>query len=141
MVPENNGRNVFVFGSNLDGRHGKGAAIVARRFGAKYGLAAGLSGNSFAIPTKYGVIDRRHPLGRRLLVLDLQSIQGYVNIFIAKARELDTYNFFVTRIGCGYAGYRDEQIAPMFASAPTNCSFAEEWREHLSTLPTYDISI
>ncbi|MCZ8255007.1 MAG: exonuclease domain-containing protein [Polaromonas sp.] len=113
---------VFVFGSNLAGRHGKGAALVAReRFGAVPGLGLGAMGQSYAIPTKH--VD--------LKILSLDTIAVYVQKFLEQARKSPHQRFFVTRIGCGLALYSDAQIAPMFARAPANCSFAEEWRPHL----------
>jgi hypothetical protein len=111
---------VFVFGSNLAGRHGRGAALEARRrWGAVYGVGEGLTGRSYAIPTK------DHGLRTR----GLADIQASVDRFIAFAREHPEYLFQVTRVGCGLAGYQDHQIAPMFASAPDNCELPEGWRK------------
>ncbi|MDE6452603.1 MAG: hypothetical protein K2L27_00200 [Muribaculaceae bacterium] len=95
---------VFVFGSNLDGRHAGGAARTAfRKFGAEWGNGVGIQGQSYAIPTmQEGGVD---------------SIRPYVDDFIALAREWDQTTFYVTRIGCGIAGYSDEEIAPLFAEA------------------------
>ena len=117
----------FVFGSNLAGRHGAGAARVAReKFGAVQGMGEGfmrLGGQSYAIPTK----------DRDLIVLPLSSIAQGVRRFLDMAtNDPLARRFFVTRIGCGLAGYTDAEIAPMFKGAPGNCSFAEEWREFLS---------
>lgn len=111
---------IFVFGSNLAGRHGKGAALYALEHkGAIYGRGVGPQGNSYAIPTK----------GMRLQVLPLETIQLYVNTFIEYAKHNPELEFEVTRIGCGLAGYKDEQIAPMFKNAPPNCHLPEGWRE------------
>lgn len=111
---------IFVFGSNLAGRHGKGAALYALEHkGAIYGRGVGPQGNSYAIPTK----------GYRLQTLPLESIKGYVIQFIVYALVHSTEEFEVTRIGCGLAGYKDEQIAPMFKNAPPNCHLPEGWRE------------
>lgn len=116
-VPEQAG-TVFVFGSNLAGRHGLGAALLARqRFGAKPGASEGLQGSSYAIPTK----------DARLRVLTLDVIAVSVGRFVVFAEAHPELGFFVTRVGCGLAGYRDDQIAPMFEPAPANCSFAESW--------------
>lgn len=113
---------VFVFGSNLAGRHGKGAARVARfEFGARYGLGRGQYGRSFALPTK----------DERLVILDLATIRAEVGSFIEHASHMRGDRFWVTRVGCGLAGYKDVQIAPMFRAAPANCSFPLEWRRHL----------
>ncbi len=94
---------VFVFGSNLAGIHAGGAASVAlKRFGAVMGQGVGIQGQSYAIPTMQGGVE---------------TIKPYVDDFIALAREWDQTTFYVTRIGCGIAGFRDEEIAPLFADA------------------------
>ena len=97
---------IFVFGSNESGRHGKGAAKTALRFGAKLGLGNGISGNSYGIPTKNAKI---RTLGQR-------TIKKYVQEFIEYAKENKDKVFLVTEIGCGLAGYSAEDIAPMFES-------------------------
>ena len=94
---------IFVFGSNLAGAHGGGAARMAyRRFGAVWGIGVGLTGRTYAIPTMQGGVS---------------TIQPYVDQFIAFAREHSELTFLVTRIGCGIAGFRDSEIAPLFADA------------------------
>ncbi|WP_304403689.1 A1S_2505 family phage non-structural protein [Muribaculum intestinale] len=94
---------IFVFGSNLQGLHLGGAARVAHeRFGAIMGQGVGLQGQSYAIPTMQGGVE---------------TIKPYVDDFIELAREWDQTTFLVTRIGCGIAGFTDEQIAPLFAEA------------------------
>ena len=94
---------IFVFGSNLDGMHGGGAAYAAfRHFGAVWGCGVGLQGQSYAIPTMQGGVE---------------TIKPYVDEFIAFAKERTDLFFYVTRIGCGIAGFRDEEIAPLFAAA------------------------
>ena len=94
---------VFVFGSNLKGMHGGGAALAAwRHFGAKLGQGVGLQGQSYAIPTMQG---------------GPETIRPYVDEFIEFARQHRELVFYVTRIGCGIAGFRDEEIAPLFAQA------------------------
>ena len=94
---------IFVFGSNLGGMHGGGAARAAyNRFGAVWGQGVGLQGQSYAIPTMQGGIE---------------TIKPYVDEFIEFAQTHPELKFFVTRIGCGIAGFRDEQIAPLFATA------------------------
>lgn len=94
---------VFVFGSNLAGNHAGGAARVAlERFGAVMGQGVGMQGQSYAIPTMQGGVE---------------TIKPYVDEFIALAREWDQTTFWVTRIGCGIAGFTDEEIAPLFAEA------------------------
>ena len=94
---------VFVFGSNLAGMHGGGAARVAFEcFGAVMGCGVGLRGQSYAIPTMQGGVE---------------TIRPYVEEFIGFAKEHPEYFFYVTRIGCGIAGFRDRDIAPLFADA------------------------
>ncbi len=110
---------IFVFGSNLAGRHGKGAALFSRQnHGAEYGVGVGRTGNAFAIPTK----------DERIHTLPLDSISGYVNEFIAYAKEHSDLEFQVTKIGCGLAGYQESDIAPMFKDAPENCHLPDGWR-------------
>jgi hypothetical protein len=111
---------IFVFGSNLAGRHGAGAALFAReRHGAVYGRGEGLQGYSYAIPTK----------NARLQTFSLDSIAAHVATFLDVASTHSELTFNVTRIGCGLAGYNDAQIAPMFADAPANCVLPEGWRK------------
>ncbi len=111
---------VFVFGSNLAGRHGAGAARTAKQsFGAIYGQGIGRQGNSYAIPTKDG----------DLKTLPLGAIQMFVEQFIEYAHVHHETPFAVTRIGCGLAGYKDEDIAPFFKNAPSNCSLPPGWRD------------
>ena len=111
-------RPIFVFGSNLAGRHGKGAALCAfKEHGAIYGKGTGLQGSSYAIPTK----------DENLNTLPLVNIQEYVLEFLLFADNHPEFIFKVTRIGCGLAGYKDEDIAPMFKDAPYNCLLPEGW--------------
>jgi len=93
----------FVFGSNLAGQHGGGAARLAfEKFGAIWGQGVGLQGQSYAIPTMQGGVE---------------TIKPYVDEFIAFAKQHPEMYFYVTRIGCGIAGFRDSEIAPLFAEA------------------------
>ena len=94
---------VFVFGSNLAGMHGGGTARVAfRQFGAVMGCGVGLRGQSYAIPTMQGGVE---------------TIKPYVDGFIAFAKSHPELFFYVTRIGCGIAGFKDKEIAPLFSAA------------------------
>lgn len=94
---------IFVFGSNLAGCHGGGAARLAyKKFGAVWGKGVGLQGNSYAIPTMQGGVN---------------TIKPYVDEFINFAKAHKEYTFLVTRIGCGIAGFRDADIAPLFKDA------------------------
>jgi hypothetical protein len=109
---------VFVFGSNLAGRHGKGAALWARQHrGAVYGQGIGRQGNSYAIPTK----------DKNLKTLPLETIRKHVERFLFAAIMDPDTSFELTPIGCGLAGYRPEQIAPMFKDAPSNVALPVEF--------------
>lgn len=113
---------IFVFGSNLAGRHGAGAAKLAmNKFGAKYGIGAGLTGQCYAIPTK----------DHTVLSLSLFSIAQYIFFFQQLAKVNPDLEFLVTRLGTGLAGYHDYQIAPMFRGSTENCVFDEKWRKYL----------
>lgn len=118
------GGEVFVFGSNLAGRHGAGAALVAlEKFGAQIGRGQGYQGSTprhcYAIATK----------DAKLGVLPLEEIARNVRAFIDFAENHPNLRFFVTRVGCGLAGYRNADIAPLFHDAPLErCSFEIGWR-------------
>lgn len=115
----NDGLHIFVFGSNLTGRHGAGAALEAKKhWGAVRGRGIGFTGNAYAIPTK----------DEHLKTLPLSVIARYIKDFLLVA-EFYPYplTFLVTRIGCGLAGYTDEDIAPMFWNAPPNCVLPDGW--------------
>ena len=111
---------IFVFGSNLQGRHGKGAALAAaREHGAIYGQGEGLQGRSYAIPTK------RTPYER----MELSEVIVGVNTFLSFAQYHPEYEFIMTEIGCGLAGFKAEQIAPLFCHAPDNVVLPKNWKE------------
>ena len=94
---------IFVFGSNLRGMHGGGAARFAyERFGAVWGKGVGFSGQTYAIPTMQGGVE---------------TIRPYVDEFITFAREHSRLRFLVTEIGCGIAGFSVKEIAPLFRDA------------------------
>ena len=94
---------IFVFGSNLAGHHKGGAARAANmKFGAEWGVGVGLTGHAYAIPTMQGGVG---------------TIKPYVDEFIEFAKAHSELKFLVTRIGCGIAGFKDEQIAPLFQKA------------------------
>lgn len=110
---------IFVFGSNLAGRHGKGAALYARQqHGAEYGVGSGPTGNAYAIPTK----------DAQLNTLPLDEIEYYVRVFLIYAATYPEQQFEVTKIGCGLAGYQESDIAPLFKTAPDNCLLPNGWR-------------
>lgn len=103
LISELKADEVFVFGSNLEGLHGGGAAFAAwKKFGAVMGCGVGLRGQSYAIPTMQGGVE---------------TIKPYVDGFISFTREHPELFFYVTRIGCGIAGFRDKEIAPLFSEA------------------------
>jgi len=109
---------MFVFGSNLAGRHGAGSAREAvARHGAVYGRATGPQGNAYAIPTK----------DRNLRTLPLDEIRAHVDDFIAFAIRNPDVEFDVVAVGCGLAGYAPADIAPMFRGAPPNCHLPKEF--------------
>lgn len=118
----NTGENIFVFGSNELGVHGAGAAKEAlNHWGAIPGVGVGLTGHSYAIPTKDFSIK----------TLPLPVIAFYVSRFLVLAEYLRNKKFLITPIGTGLAGYYHKQIAPMFRDAPANCTLPEEWKELL----------
>lgn len=103
MISELKDNEIFVFGSNLGGFHGGGAARAAlNRFGAVWGQGVGLQGHSYAIPTMHG---------------GPETIKPYVDEFVDFATGHPELKFLVTRIGCGIAGFTAEEIAPLFADA------------------------
>jgi hypothetical protein len=113
-------RDIFVFGSNLAGRHGAGSARAAmEKHEASYGVGVGFSGSSYAIPTK----------DRNIKTMSLEEIEPHVHEFLAFARDNHDWTFNVVAIGCGLAGYTPSQIAPMFKHAPGNCNFIGGWNE------------
>ena len=125
---------IFVFGSNLAGRHGKGAALEAlNRHGAVYGQGQGRQGNSYAIPTKSAF----------LKLLPLWRIRKEVKFFLVYARHMTDLTFHVTAIGTGLAGYSHEDIAPFFVGAPKNCVLPEEWKPIIDSVSrhTYGLEI
>lgn len=112
ITPENitevHYKDIFVFGSNEGGIHGGGAANLAyKQFGARWHQGFGAFGNTFAIPTKDWILQP----------LSLACIEFYVKRFLQYAIDKSGYKFYVTKIGCGLAGYTVEDIAPMFREA------------------------
>lgn len=101
--------DIFVFGSNLRGVHGAGAALVAyEHFGACWGTGWGFTGDCYAIPTKDENIEK----------MPLSRIEPHVQNFLINAMRYPQYRFLVTAIGCGLAGYKPADIAPLFRCAP-----------------------
>ena len=115
----NNGRNVFVFGSNEAGNHAGGAARVALlHWGAVMGCGVGPTGNSYALPTMSAGFEP----------LPLSDIAWHVEQFIAFAKLRPSRQFLVTAVGCGIAGFSEAEIAPLFKDAPKNCVLPKGWR-------------
>lgn len=120
---------IFVFGSNTAGRHGKGAALEAvKNHGAIYGKGFGLQGNSYAIPTKDNNLN---PIPKYGIAVEVIKF----NMFTWNHPEMQ---FKVTRIGCGLAGYRDDEIAFLFTGANhNNTRFDEAWKPYLPTFANF----
>lgn len=117
--------DIFVFGSNQAGIHGAGAARFAYdKLGAEYGVGEGITGKCYAIPTKDSQIH----------TLPLSVVKEAVDRFKAHAANHPKDSFFMTRVGCGLAGYVDEDIAPMFVGSPTNINFPAPWAGVLEAL-------
>lgn len=110
---------IFVFGSNLQGIHGKGSAQAAyASWGAEWGVGQGRAGYSYAIPTKYTPYK----------TMPLEEIAPYVNQFLRYAKHHPELIFEVVAIGTGNAGYAHKEIAPLFRGAPVNCKLPREWK-------------
>lgn len=109
---------IFVFGSNTAGRHGKGSANYAWKVhGASYGVGEGHTGRAYAIPTKDDKLRSR----------SLAEIEASVDRFIAYSIEHPELEFFVVKVGCGLAGFTEDQIAPMFLLAGDNVILPDGW--------------
>ena len=115
MISELSGNEIFIFGSNLQGMHGGGAARIAhQKFGAVWGEGVGLHGQTYAIPTMHGGVE---------------EIKPYVDEFIRFAKDHTEFKFLVTRVGCGIAGFTDKEMAPLFEEAKVleNVYLPEKW--------------
>lgn len=113
---------IFVFGSNLAGRHGKGAAKYAHENkGAIYGRGQGPQGQSYAIPTK----------GKHLERLTLDQIRPFVAEFLKYARANPEVTFELTPIGIGLAGYRASDIGPLFKNSPPNVEIPDVFKPYI----------
>lgn len=123
FITELKENEIFVFGSNLQGLHGGGAARLAyNKFGAIWGQGVGLQGQSYGIPTMHGGVE---------------DIKPYVDEFIEFAKSHPDLTFLVTRIGCGIAGFRDEEIAPLFKE----CKDLENVLLPRSFVDTYQLNL
>lgn len=116
---------IFVFASNLAGMHGGGSAAHAHKeHGAVWGVGAGPTGNSYAIPTLDGSLRN----------LKLYDIGAHVEDFLEYAKLNPSWKFNIVAIGCGIAGFKPEEIAPMFADAPDNCKLPKEFVQILERM-------
>lgn len=114
---------IFVFGSNTQGRHGKGAAKYAmQKFGAKWGDAEGLTGQCYALPT----------VGDNLTKMRAERIAVHIQRFLKTAAKHPSLTFLVTLVGCGLAGHKPSIIGPMFAGAPSNVILPKEFWEAIT---------
>lgn len=119
---------IFVFGSNLAGIHGAGAAYTAHKhYGAERYVGSGPTGQCYALPTK----------DRQIMSLPLPEVKKHVETFLEYAKAHPDVRFKVTCIGCGLAGFHYEGIAPMFIDAPSNCYFDTEWENYLGSSHNY----
>jgi hypothetical protein len=115
---------IFVFGSNLAGIHGAGAAKWAHEnCHAVMGEGIGRTGSAYAIPTK----------DMNIKTMSLDRIRHHIHVFLDYAESKPRYRFKVSRIGCGLAGYKDPYIAPFFMFAPSNCILPIEWKKWIQT--------
>ena len=109
---------ILVFGSNLSGIHGAGAAAYAANYwDAQWGIGEGLTGKSYALPTK----------GVNITYMSLTKVAGHIQTFIEFAENHPEMDFIVTCVGCGLAGFKHEEVAPLFKQAPMNCLFDTNW--------------
>lgn len=114
---------IFVFGSNLSGIHGAGAARYAlEKRGAQWGVGEGITGSCYALPTK----------GFGITFMDLNTIRLHVSIFIHFAVNNPKLKFQVTQVGCGLGDWKASDIAPLFSGASSNLYFDTAWRDYLS---------
>ena len=119
--------DIFVFGSNLQGRHGRGSAKFAvDNHGAIYGVGRGIQGNSYGIPTK----------SNPWQTLSLPRIMVYVNEFKEWVLDHPNDSFRVVEIGCGLAGYTPQEIAPLFKDMPKNVYLPDSFRKILERKET-----
>lgn len=128
LIKELKPNQIFVFGSNEAGRHGRGAAFTAKKWGAKNGVGVGLMGQTYGIPTK----------DRNIKTLPLGKIRKYVEEFLEFAKGRPDLEFLTTNIGCGLAGFQPKQIAPMFKTRTSNVILSQEFIENIGDL-NYEI--
>lgn len=119
---------IFVFGSNLAGKHGKGAALMAmRHHGAIYGIGSGLMNRCYALPTKW----------TPWKPMTIGDVSVEVSSFLSCAASHPELQFQVTQVGCGLAGHDTRQMAQLFHEAPANCFFDTAWQPILGDRHRY----
>lgn len=122
---KNPDKMIFVFGSNMAGIHGAGAAKYARfHKQAKLGVGEGLTGQAYALPTK----------DHKIQCISVAEIHEAVIRFQDFARANPDMEFQVTRVGCGLGGHQDSRIAIMFLDSPDNCYFDTVWQPYFEKL-------
>lgn len=113
---------IFVFGSNLQGRHGKGAALHAKiNHGAKNGVGVGMTGNSYALPTKITPYQS----------LSFDEVKKHIADFLNYAEKNNNKIFHLTKVGCGLAGFKEKDISELFKNASDNIFLINEKEEIL----------
>jgi hypothetical protein len=124
---------IWVFGSNLAGRHGKGfAKLCLNHHGAKMGVGEGFQGNSYALPTK----------DEKIQTLSLERVQNSVFLFLKTAEQYGDKTFYVTRIGCGLAGYQDSEILNLFPEQlPDNVILPAVWQSIRQSNKTFNLIV
>lgn len=125
IITELDEDEVFVFGSNLQGIHGKGAAKTAKRWGAKHRLGEGLSEKTYAFPTVYTL----HPYR----VIPLSAYGRHIKNLIGCVEEYPYKIFYITALGCGLAGNKDKDVAPLFEPVAKyeNVYVTSQWKRYL----------
>jgi hypothetical protein len=118
MITSLKPNQIFVFGSNMWGRHDGGAAKQAMEFGAEYGINEGLSGQTYAFPT----------LEREYTKRGIKALQKSRDRLYATCKALPEKTFLLTKVGCGIAGYSEDEIRPLFINQPNNLILPEDWR-------------
>ena len=119
MITHLKPNEIFVFGSNQRGAHAGGAARLAKeKFGAQEGVGEGLTGQSYAFPTLTANFEK----------VSRASLEASRDRFFAIARLNPDKTFLLTKVGCGIAGFTEDEIRPLFESAPANVILPEDWR-------------
>ena len=119
MITQLKPNEIFVFGSNQRGAHAGGAARLAKeKFGAREGVGEGLTGRCYAFPTLTANFEK----------VSRASLEASRDKFFATARENADKTFLLTKVGCGIAGFAEDQIRPLFSNAPANVELPEDWQ-------------